>query len=240
MRKLVIMSIAIVLFAQFVFSASAFSATTKSFIDDNLFVTYSFAGFNESTYSQIKNNAQFNASTIPEIIMDNMASRNLKQVTWGLAPQPILYNDGNRTIDVSFYLGGSDVISYSINRTSINRTYKVNSDWQRFLVNLTSNVSVNFALALDKAVSEWQRINYTDTSQNIHPAFYYRNNQTSTADVSSYLILPSTAFDVRVDAGMITFQIPALWGDQLLSSPFLVLAALIIVMAIVLLYRKVR
>jgi hypothetical protein len=240
MRKLATMSIAMILVAQFVFSASSFSATTKSFVDDGLFVTYNFAGFNESVYNQIKNNAQFNASTIPGIIVDTMVKRNLKQVTWGLPPQPILYNDGNRTVDASFFLSGSDIISYSMNQTSINRTYKVTSDWQKFQVSLTSNVSVNFGLAFDKTVSEWQRMNYTDASQNVHPAFYYRSNQTSTADVSFYLVLPSAAFDVRVEGGTVMFQMPALLGDQLLSSPLLVLAALIIVMVIVLLYRKAR
>lgn len=240
MRKLAITCVAMILVAQFVFSASAFSVTTKSFVDDSLSVTYDFAGFNESLYNQIKNNAQFNASTIPEIIVDNMAKRDLKQVTWGLAPQPTSYNDGNKAVDVSFFLGGSDIVSYSVNRTSINRTYKVTTDWQKFQVSLTSNVSVNFALTLGKTVSEWQRINYTDTFQNVHPAFYYRNNQTSTADVSFYMVLPSAAFDVRVEGGTVAFQMPAQLGDQLLSSPLLVLAALIIVMVIVLLYRKAR
>jgi hypothetical protein len=99
---------------------------------------------------------------------------------------------------------------------------------------------VNFGLAFDKTVSEWQRMNYTDASQNVHPAFYYRSNQTITADVSFYLVLPSAAFDVRAEGGTVMFQMPALLGDQLLSSPLLVLAALIIVMVIVLLYRKAR
>jgi len=240
MRKLAIMCVAMILVAQFVFSASAVSVTTKSFIDNSLSVTYSFAGFNESVYNQIKNNAQFNESTLPEIIVGNMAKRDLKHVTWGLGPQPISYNDANGTVDVSFFLGGSDIVGYSMNRTSINRTYKVTTDWQKFQVNLTSNVSVNFASTIDKTVSEWQKINYIDTFQNVHPAFYYRNNKTSTMDLSFYLVLPSAAFDVRVEGGTVTFQTPAQLGDQLLSSPLLVLATLIIVMVIALLYRKAR
>lgn len=240
MRRLVIISVAVILVAQFVFSATAFSVTTKSFVDDSLFVTYHFSGFNESVYIEIKNNAQFNASTIPEIILDSMVKRDLKHVAWGLAPQPILFDDGNRTIDVSFFLSGSDVMSYSMNRTSINRTYKVTTDWQRFQVSLTNNVSVNFGLAFDKTVSEWQRTNYTDASQKVHPAFYHRNNQTSTADVSFYIVLPSTASAVRAEGSTVMFQMPALLGDQLLSSPLMVLAVLIVVVVIVLLYRKAR
>jgi hypothetical protein len=240
MRKFVIMSITVILIVQFIFSACASSATTRSFVDDNLLVTYNFAGFDASTYNQTKNNAQFNASTIPEIIVNSMTEKNLIRVSWGPAPQPIAYDDANRTIDVSFFLSGSDIISFSINRTSINRTYKVKSEWQKFQVNLTSNLTVDFAAAFDKAVSEWQRISYTDASQNVHPAFYYKNNQTSTVDVSFYLVLPSSASSVGVEGDIVTYQMPALFADQLLSSPLLILVALIIVLAIVLLYRKAR
>jgi hypothetical protein len=240
MSKLAIMCIAMILAAQFVFSASAVSATSKGFVDDSLFVTYNFAGFNESVYGEIKSNPQFNETTIPEAIVDSMISRNLKQVAWTPSPVPIIYDDDNRTIDVSFYLRGTDVVSYSVNQTSINRNYKVMSDWQKFDVNLASSVSVNFIIAFNKAISEWQRINYTDASQKIHPAFYYRNNETSIPDVSFYLVLPSAALNVQVNGDTVTFEMPVMLGDQLLSSPLLVLAAIIIVLVIVLLYRKAR
>lgn len=240
MSKLAIMCVAMILFSQFAFSASAFSVTSKSFVDDSLFVTYNFAGFNESVYGQIKSNIQFNETTIPETIVDSMTKRDLKQIAWSPSPVPILYDDGNRTIDVSFYLRGTDVIAYSINRTSINRNYKVLSDWQKFQVNLASDVSVDFRIAFNKTVSEWQKVNYTDASQNIHPAFYYRNNETSVPDVSFYLVLPSAASNVQVNGDTVTFEMPVMLGDQLLSSPLLVLAAIIIILAIVVLYRKAR
>ena len=240
MRKSVVALLAVVSIAQFVLSASASSVTMRSFVDDNLLVTYNFAGFDDSIYNQIKNNAQFNASTIPEIIMNGLAEKNLKQVDWGPTPQPITYDDANRAIDVSFFLSGSDIVSFSINRTSISRTYKVTTEWQKFQVNLTSNLSVGFAAAFDKAVSEWQRTSYADASQKVHPAFYYRNNQTSTVAVSFYLILPSSASNVSVEGDIVTYQMPPMFADQLLSSPLLVLAALIIVLVIVLLYRKAR
>jgi len=240
LKKLTFTCIITVLILSPILSVNA-QITTKSTVDDNLFVTYDFENLDPTIYDQTKANSQFfNISTIPQIIKQNLAQKNLTSVNWDLGPQTNIYDDANKAIHISFFLGGSDIISFTINKTTMERTYTVKTDWRKFKVNLTSSFTIDFAQHLAKPMAEWQQTKYTDTQGSLHQAYYYENKQTGTLDMFFYLILPASASRINVQGDTVVYDIPPRLEDQLLNSPFLILGALAVALVIALIYRKAR
>lgn len=194
-------------------------------VSDSLFVTYEFKNLDQSVFDQ----AQINATKIPEIIANNL-EKNSQTVLWGAAA--LEQNATSRTIRNSFYLGGTAIMSFSVNRTTLKRVYEIKTDWRKFKVNLTDNFSIDFASFLAVPVAEWQKTDAT--------TFYYENRNTGTLDVLFYLSLPASATGIRVQGDTVFYEAPPLLEDQLLGTPFIILIALAIVLLIVLLYRKIR
>jgi len=207
------------------------SVSVEGTVGDNIYVIYNFVNLNSIVYDETRANSQFNSTTIPRIIARNLERQNLTQVNYGF--QPNIYNDASKTIRVSFYLGGSDIISFTVNRTTLRRTYQVKTGWRRFQVNLTSSFSVNFAQYFAERVEKWQNPNPTTYSIVIHETGFF--------DVLSFnLTLPTTATNAQASGDNITYEVPPYFEDVLLGSPFLILAVLIIIIAIFLIYRKVK
>jgi len=233
LRKIVPALLITVLIFSPVLQVNASSSTIKATVDESLFVEYDFENLDLNIYNQTKANSQlFNVTTIPQIIVKNFESKNQTLVRWGLGPETDIYDDANRAIHVSFFLGGSDVVSFKVNGTTMKRTYEVKTEWRRFKVNLTSDFSVDFGQRLAKPVAEWQKTNET--------TFYFESRETGTLDLFFYLVLPASASSVSVQGDTVFYDMPPRFEDQLLNSPFLILGALAIVLAIVLIYRKVR
>lgn len=207
------------------------SVTTKTTIDDSLFITYDLS-LDQTLYNQTKTNTQFNISTIPQIIIKNFEEKNQTLVRWGLGPQTDIYDDANHAIHISFFLSGSDIISFKVNETTMERMYQVRTEWRKFQVNLTSDFYIDFAELLAKPVAEWQKTNAT--------TFYYENKEAGTLDAFFYLFLPASASNVRVEGDTVFYDVPPRFEDQLLNSPFLVLGAIAVALMIVLIYRKAR
>jgi len=228
-----------VLLLVLVTSVHASSVSVKSTIGDNIYLIYSFENLDPTIYYEaIANEQLFNSSAIPKIIVQNLDTQNLKRVNYGF--QPNTYDNATQTIRVSFYLGGSDIISYNINRTTMKRTYQVKTEWRKFQVSLTSNFSINFAEYFREPVENW-RTNYTNPEGSIYPAFYYETTGTTFFDkLSFYFILPATATNIQVEIDTITYEVSPYLEDVFLNSPFLILTALIVVIAIVLVYRRVK
>jgi len=207
--------------------------TIQSTVDDSIYVVYNFENLDPIVYNENKANQQFNSSTIPQIIVENLEKQNLKLVKWSYgSPKDIVYDDATMSIRTSFYLGGSDIISLTVNKTTMKRTYQVNTEWRVFQIDLTGNFSIDFAQHLVKPVEEWQKTNAT--------TFYYENKQTGMSDVFFYLILPASASSIQVHGDIVTYDMPPLLEDQLLNSPFLILGAIAVALVIVLIYRKAR
>lgn len=207
-------------------------------VEDSLFVTYSFESLDQVVYEQAL--VQFNAETIPRAIEQNLKGKDQTLVRWGLPPDPLIFDSGSRSVRASFILGGSDVISDTLNATTMRRTYTVKTDWRKLQVNLTSDFSVDFAERLATRLADWQKINHTDTDGNVHPAYHFENRQEGLVDVSFDLVLPTSALGVRVEAEVLVYDMPPLLQDQLLNSPFLILGALAVVLVVILIYRKIR
>lgn len=196
-------------------------------VGEDLYVTFDFAGLDQTVYDQAK--TQFTNQTIPNIIANNFEQRNQ---TVGTRALPLDFDDATRSITSSFYLGGSAIISLTINKTTLKRIYEVKTDWRKIKVSLTDNFSVDFAQLAATPVDEWQK--QSDTT------FYYENKNTGTLDVFFYVSLPASASQVSADGDTVFFEMPPLAEDILLGTPFLILIALAIILVIILLYRKVR
>jgi len=194
-------------------------------VSESLFVTYEFKNLDQPVYDQ----AQLTAEKIPETIASNFGKNN-QTVLWGAAA--LEQNATTRTIRNSFYLGGTAIMSFSVNQTTLKRIYEIKTDWRKFKVNLTDSFSVDFASALATPVANWQKTDAT--------TFYYENRNTGTLDVLFYLALPASAMGIRVQGDTVFYEAPSLLEDQLLGTPFIILIALAIVLLIILLYRKVR
>jgi len=239
MRKIALFNLIIILILSTALPVNA-QITTKSTVDDSLFVTYDFENLDPTIYNETKTNPNFNTSTIPQTIAKNMEQNNQPQVKWGPGPQTNIYNDTNNAIHISFFLSGSDIISYTLNRTTMKRTWQVKTEWRKFKVNLTSDFSIDFTEDLAKPIADWQKVNYTDTQGNLHLAYYYENKQTAPLDMFFSIILPSSASNIGVQGDTVIYDMPPSFEDQLLNSPFLILGALAVILVIILIYRKVR
>lgn len=232
MKKTAYLTLATVLILSVILPAHASTSATKATVDDNLFITYDFENVNSTLYSQIKANTQFDISTIPETIKQNMEQKDQVLVNWWPGPQTNMYDDANNAIHISFFLGGSDIISFKVNGTTMKRTYQVNTEWRKTQISLTNDFTMNFTQYLEKQVADWQRPNAT--------SFNYENKETGTLDVTFSLTLPTSASDVQVQGDTIYYNMPPRIEDQLLNSPFMILGAIAVTLAIALIYRKSR
>ena len=197
-------------------------------VDESLFVTFEFKGLDQEVYVQAL--TQFTAQRIPETIANNVEKKN-QTVLWGTAA--LEHDNASRMIRNSFYLGGSGIVSFTVNKTTLKRVYEVKTDWRKFKVNITDSFSVDFASALATPVAEWPP--KTDAT-----TFYYENRNTGILDVLFYLALPASATGIRVQGDTVFYEGAPALEDQFLGTPFLILIALAVALVIVLLYRKVR
>lgn len=213
------------------------SVTIKASINQSIYVAIDFENIDNATYYKIKLNGQFDATTIPKLIKKNLEEKNLNRVTWDVSPQTEMYNDTTKSIHVAFYLAGSDIISFTFNKTTIVRIYEVKTEWRKFKVNLTSDYSIDFAQNFGAPISSWRRIDYNDAQGKVHPAYAYEHSDSNS---TFYFILPISATYVRAVEDTITFEVPPHFEDILLNSPFMILAALIIIIIVAFVYRRVR
>jgi len=232
LRKTAYVIPAIILILSVILTVNASTSTTKTTVDDSLFITYDFENLNSTLYNQAKVNTQFNISTIPQNIKQSLEQSGQKLVNWWPGPQTSMYDDANNAFHISFFLGGSDIVSFKVNGTTMKRTYQVNTEWRKFQVSLTNNFTVNFAQYLEKRVADWQKTNAT--------SFYYENKETGTLDVTFSLALPTSASNIQVQEDTISYDMPPRLEDQLLNSPLLILGAIAVALVIILIYRKVR
>ncbi len=113
------------------------------------------------------------------------------------------------------------------------------TDWREFRVNLTLDLSVDFAKIFATPVSSWNRINYTLNGKK-HPAYNYTSMALSQIDPSFYFVLPEKATNVHANGDTIIFDVPYSLEEALLNSPFLILFAVIIIVIVAAIYHRIR
>ena len=229
MNKSVLVAFAVFIVLLQVVPSYGDEITSNVRIDDSLSVTYEFANLDQPVYEQAR--IEFTPEKIPETIVENFEKGN-QTLRWGPSPLPIEFDNPTLTVRNSFFLSGSSIMSFTLNKTSLRRIYEVRTNWRKIKVNLTSSYSVDFAQRLSKPVSEWQKLGAT--------TFFQESTQTDAPDILFYIILPASASVVQAEAGTIFYEVEPYLEDQLLSSPFLILLALIVVLIVILIYRKAR
>jgi hypothetical protein len=215
------------------------NVSIESTIEDNISVVCNLTNLSQTIYDAAKADPVFNGSTIVQIIVQNLKNENRTNVTHGF--QLNTYDDANRAISASFLLGGTDIITSTINRTSLKRNIQVQTDWRKFQVNLTSTVSIDFTTHFAESVGNWQLTDYADSTRNTHPSYYYETGEIEQFGKMSFrFILPSAATNVQAKGDTITYDVTLGFEDVLIGSPFLILAVIVIVVLIALVYRRIR
>ena len=238
MKRLVATCLLTLTFALLVTHGHA-SVEIQAWIDESLYVTFSFEKINSTIYEEIKQQQLlFNETSIPQIIMNGLKQRKLTHVEFYTTE--LNFDDSSKSIRGAFYLSGSDVLSFTFNRTTMAKIYTVRTDWRNFHVNLTRALSLNFTEYFGKPLEQWQRINYTDFENRMHPAYHYNYTEPAPFEPRCYFILPTTATNPRAVADTVIFELPPSTEDNLLNSPFIILGTLIVVNIALVLYRKMR
>jgi hypothetical protein len=209
------------------------SVTTQAIINQDIQVIFDFRNISPDIYGNIT----ITDTTIPETIKNNLIQQGLTHVDYRFVP--LESNSTENSLRATFILFGSDILNITVNTKTMTKTYHVRTDWRKFQVNLTNEVSLNFAEYFDEPVENWQKINYTLNSKT-HPAYYYNVTDSNTFDPACYFILPTEATNIQAVGDIITFELPFSFEDSLINSPFLILGALIVLIIAFSLYRKVR
>jgi hypothetical protein len=217
------------------------NCSVESTIEDNsINIVCSLTNLNQTIYEAAKTSNVFNGSAITQTIAQNLKKENRTNVTYDFDPHNA-YDDVNRAIGVAFHLGGTDIITSTINQASLKRNFQVKTDWRKFKVNLTSNVSIDFATYFAESVEKWQRIDYKDSTGNLRQSYYYETAENAQLGKMSFrFIMPSAATNVQATGDTITFDVPLGFEDVFIGSPFPVLVVIIVAVLIVLVYRRIR
>lgn len=204
------------------------SLKMKSTISENVQVVFEFTEIEQQLYNDIQAHGIFNASTIPKAIEKYLEQKELKNAWVIHDPFQKIFNDERRSIRVKFLLAGSDVISYTLNKTEMTRTFKVRTDWRNFKVDFTQNFSISFEEHFKAPLSEWQLSKRT----------FEKISNENGLKLAFRFVLPEEAYNIQAEEDIIVFKVALAFEDSLLNSPFLILAAIIATNLIVLVYRK--
>jgi len=229
MKKLATAHLLLILFVTLIMPVHA-SVTMEATIDQSIHVVLNFENVNSTIYEEIKQT--FNVTTIPLIIVKNLEQQGLTRVRWGYT-QEIGFNDSTNSINAEFFLAGSDIVTFTFNKTTMARLYQVRTEWRKFNVNLTENFSINLNEYFGTPIAQW---NYIDSEK----AYYYEYTQLESFTPSCKFVLPATAINIQATGDAIFFEIPPLREDVLLNSPFLILGAIIIGIIVAFIYRRIR
>ena len=232
MKELAGVHLLFILFVALIMPVHA-SVTMEATIDQSIHVVLNFENVNSTIYDEIKQNKQtFNVTTIPLIIVKNLEQQGLTRVRWGYS-QEIDFDNSTNSIHAEFFLTGSDIITFTFNKTTMARLYQVRTEWRKFDVSLTENFPGNFINYFGTPIIQW---NYIDSEK----AYYFEYRGPDSFTASCKFVLPETATNIHATGDTIFFETPPLLEDVLLNSTFLILGALITVIIIAFIYRRIR
>jgi hypothetical protein len=238
MKKLTVSHVLLILFATTIVSVQA-SMEIQAIVDQSVHVIFDVKSIDPEIYTEIVNASLLSVSTLPESINEVFEQKNWASARCDYDSAQEIFSDSTESIHVEFYLGGSDVLNSTMNAVRMTRTYYVRTDWREFRLNLTLDISVDFAEIFATPVSSWDQINYTLGGKQ-HPAYNYTSGTPSQIDPSFYFVLPEKATNVHTIGDTIIFDAPYSLEEALLNSPFLILFAVIIIVVVAALYRRIR
>jgi len=229
MKKLTVTYLLLILFVALIIPVHA-SVMMEATINQSIHVALNFENVSFPIYDEIKQT--FNITTIPLIIEKNLEQQGLTQVRWGYS-QEICFDNSTNSIHAEFFLSGSDIITSTFNKTTMARRYQVRTEWRKFHADLAENFSINFNEYFGTQIADWD---YIDSEK----AYYNEYTELIAFTPSCKFVLPKTAININAAGDTIFFETPPLFEDVLLNSPFLILGALITVIIIAFIYRKIR
>ena len=238
MKKLTVSHVLLILFATTIVSVQA-SMEIQAIIDHTVHVTFDVKSVDPEIYTEIVNASLLSVSTIPESINEVFEQKNLANARCDYDPAQEIFSDSTKSIHVEFYLTGSDVLNSTMNAMRMTKTYNVRTDWREFRLNLTLDLSIDFAEIFATPVSSWDQINYTLSGKQ-HPAYNYTSTTPSQIEPSFYFILPEKATNVHAIRDTIIFDTPYSLEEALLNSPFLILFAVIIIVIVAAIFHRIR
>ncbi len=216
------------------------SVKIQATINRDIHVVFVLRNVNSTIRNKIISSGSLNASTIPEIIQENFEQQNLTNAEAIFDSTQEIFD--NSTIHIEFYLEGSNIVDFTINKTSLNRVYRVATEWRKFQIDLTEDISLNFTEYFGKPLSSppWQLMNYTDLENETYPAYYGKYTASASFDPEFYFILPKEASQIHIEGkDTIAFELPPSQGEDVLNSPILVLGGIIVALIFASLYRAV-
>jgi len=181
-------------------------------------------------YSRHNIDEGFNVSTIPNAIEGIFEQQGLTDARAICDLNQEIFDDDTLSVHVKFFLAGSDIISYTLNKTDMTRTFRVEAEWRKFEISFTQNFSLDFEEHFGVPLTEWRQVSHT----------FEKSVEEDSIEMSFQFILPEEAFDIQAEEDTIIFKVPPVFEDKLLNSPFLILGVIIIVIMIVVVYRRVR
>jgi len=248
MKRLVITWLLLVLFAGLCVPVYA-SVTIEAVISERIDVVFDFRGINSTVYGLIKQHSYlFNDTTFPQIIVDNFEKLQNLTITYSPQDSHLEFNQSEPfpSMRATFYLSGSDILSFTYNKTSMGKTYRVRTDWRKFYANFTGPegeniLTLDFKTYFGEPLNTWSFTEEYLLNNENRSAYFFNNTDATPFDsLSMSFILPKRAIPRSPEGDTIVFEFPPAFWDVLLNSPIPIVGALIIVSISAVLYRKIR
>jgi hypothetical protein len=235
MRKsMLIVLFAVILCSASVVSVHATSVTVETSITQDFHVVFAFLDINATVYGNINSNGLMTKDTLPNQLSDNMALKGFLGVQF--YSTSISFDNNTYSIVSSFNLQGPSIVNSTIDRAAKIETFRMNTEWRKFYLNVTSDFHFNFTQDFAQQLSYWTN----STTGGVRSYSY--SNSTAEGNFSFSFQLPSYASNIVVSGDTITFDAPyePSFEDNLINSPILILIALAVAGVIIYFYRKIR
>lgn len=171
-------------------------------------------------YNETKNANLLNETAIARTV--NASAPNVK----------ISFNDTARSIKISCGIADGR-ISQEVDMERMLRIMRVKTEWRKFSLSLTQNVSIDFTQLLSSKVSEWNKTDY---------GYSYTSEDSEFGKVTFEIVGPSSTvkFYVGGDDETVIFELPLSKSDLFIGSPYMMLTIVIVIMLTAFTYRKLR
>ncbi len=234
-RVSVLLTLILIVTSHALFSVNLALVNVISEVDQGIHVALSVDGINSTVMERLMQTEIFNSSTIPGLIVENYKGRGYTNVLF--YGEDLEVNPAGKSIEVSFYLVGADVVNFEPDRNASSLVYTVRTEWRRVNLKIRDRngseiLTLNLAKYFGRFIEEWNQTEYMDPEGHVHKLFVYEYHG-SPSSLENYavfrIILPRDATDVKVIGDIITFRIPLPVEDAFLSSPFIILIAVVFI-----------
>lgn len=227
------MFFAVIMCGTLIGSVYATAVTVETSVTQDFHVVFTFSDIDNAVYQSLKNDGLMTRDTVPEALSANMVQKGLFEVE--TYSQSISFNDNAYSIVSTFNLRGPSIISSTIDRLAKIETFRMNTEWRKFDLNVTNDFHFNFTREFATPISSWANSTTGNATR------YSYSNSTAEGALSFSVQLPGDASNTIVVGDTIVFNTPYSppFEDNLINSPVLILIALAVVGIIIYFYRKI-